>query len=265
MAGRPSFLGLFFGWVRSQSGDHNSYGVTRGNTHRGQGSRPQKGRRNHAREVKRRHSREMPLPRREGWLLQAHGATQENQRPGQAFASRPWAPHACVPPGRGGGAACARLQPPPPRGGRAPRRSPPPAPLLSGFPPSQAPPKDFSTPDNKGGGRAASVVTQRRARPRPAPPLPSGEAGPAPRVWRGRAAGSQSVSQAGGRWAAAGLPASLPPPAGRLGVPLPSFPALPGGESRPGEVGVVVSSHKGAAPVGWDGAAGGWLREGGCL
>ncbi|XP_077035325.1 protein FAM107B isoform X1 [Agelaius phoeniceus] len=95
------------------------------------------------------------------------------------------------------------------------------------FPPAIPATPDFSTPDNKGGGGAAAAVTQRRARPRPAPPLPSGAAGPAPRVWRGRADTRQA---SGGRAGCGRSSPSLPP---RL--PLPSSPALPGGQSRPAE------------------------------
>lgn len=174
-----------------------------------------------------------------------HGATQKDQRARQAFENRPWAPHTYCPSRGGGGGLGPAADPaalPAPQGGRAPRRSPPPprtpffSPFLSGFLPSQdfstrPPTPDFSTPDNKGGGRAASALTQRRARPRPAPPLPSGEAGPAPRVWRGRA-GGQSVSESVSERAAAGLPPSLLPP-GASGSPCPRPPRCRAGRAAP--------------------------------
>uniref|UniRef100_A0A674GFC8 Family with sequence similarity 107 member B n=1 Tax=Taeniopygia guttata TaxID=59729 RepID=A0A674GFC8_TAEGU len=87
-------------------------------------------------------------------------------------------------------------------------------------PPAMPGTPDFSTADNKGGGGAAAAVTQRGARPRPAPPLPSGAAGPAPRVWRGRAdtrrhrAGSGRSSPA-----LSAPPARVPRAAGRAEPP----------------------------------------------
>uniref|UniRef100_A0A8B9MWU3 Family with sequence similarity 107 member B n=2 Tax=Telluraves TaxID=3073808 RepID=A0A8B9MWU3_9AVES len=146
-------------------------------------------------------------------------------------------PTRVVPPGPGRRPEKARLHGAHLRLHTAPSPPPPPPPPFlfristqPALPPTPTP--DFSTPDNKGGGRAASAVTQRRARPRPAPPLPSGEAGPAPRVWRGRA-GGQSVSQSGSGRAAAGLLPSLLPPAGRLGVSLPTFPPCAAGRGEP--------------------------------
>ncbi|XP_050842589.1 protein FAM107B isoform X1 [Serinus canaria] len=107
------------------------------------------------------------------------------------------------------------------------------------FPPAIPATPNFSTPDNKGGGGAAAAVTQRRARPRPAPPLPSGAAGPALRVWRGRADTRQaSGGQAGGR---AGSGCSSP---SLLGSPCPRPPRCRAGRAAPPSLSIFFLSSK---------------------